>query len=784
MASFQVFNAVAGELGASLIDFSTDGFKAILSNTVPNLATQVLIASVTDVAAGNGYTAGGVALTGMTYSSAVAGVYIFSSADFSWTASGGDIANFRYIYIYDTTASGSPLISVVDTGSGGITIADGTTWTFTVGTAGLARIVVSTQSGAGAFVLLDDVPTSYAGQAGKAVRVNPAETGLEFQNPGYVTFNTQTGDYTFVLTDAGKMIRMNSGSAQNLTVPLNSSVAFNIGDVIWIEQIGAGVLTIVATGGVTINTPDDLVYDWQNQVGRLRKVGTDTWDLEVEVDSVGGSSTFTGLSDVPGSYSGAGLKTVRVNAGGTGLEFYSPPNIPTTVTYIGHFVVDDGSFASPFDFGNFTTSSSGLLVALITGLSGTSAITAASVHFGSQAANLQLNVNTSQLVQIIATHAMPAGTYDITMTPSATTHNSVYSVYVYLIQNYANETPSSIAHKETTGSGQTSIADNALTYTTDGAALYAAGYILNTMGGTTWSSASLDVSVDDFNGAEWSSAHKTSLVAGSHVETASNGSSSNGDGAMVCGAVWDAGAPAAPVTAFTGLSDVPGSYAGGTLKAVRVNAGETALEFYTPAGPSYNVPEIKPPSASFFPTAFNTATLTDYAGVGMGITCAANGSILQGWYKPITGGNDTFICRIEPTIYENDMLVAMIFRQTSSAGFYTYGLLYENGYFIASAEWTTATSFHAGVTYNPYFGGPVWLKAEYVAATYQLTFSWSLDGKNWIQNAVVDHTGWLSTIESVGVGVYSTSAGGAGGVPYGLITYWDDSVNHGTQLII
>lgn len=38
------------------------------------------------------------------------------------------------------------------------------------------------------------------------------------------------------------------------------------------------------------------------------------------------------------------------------------------------------------------------------------------------------------------------------------------------------------------------------------------------------------------------------------------------------------------VTAFTGLSDVPASYTGGALKGVRVNAGETALEFFTLGG--------------------------------------------------------------------------------------------------------------------------------------------------------------------------------------------------------
>lgn len=40
----------------------------------------------------------------------------------------------------------------------------------------------------------------------------------------------------------------------------------------------------------------------------------------------------------------------------------------------------------------------------------------------------------------------------------------------------------------------------------------------------------------------------------------------------------------AGVTVFTGLTDVPSSYSGQALKAVRVNAGATALEFYTPSG--------------------------------------------------------------------------------------------------------------------------------------------------------------------------------------------------------
>lgn len=45
-----------------------------------------------------------------------------------------------------------------------------------------------------------------------------------------------------------------------------------------------------------------------------------------------------------------------------------------------------------------------------------------------------------------------------------------------------------------------------------------------------------------------------------------------------------AAAAAAAAAAFTDLIDVPVTYVGQSLKAVRVNAGETGLEFYTPTG--------------------------------------------------------------------------------------------------------------------------------------------------------------------------------------------------------
>lgn len=98
---------------------------------------------------------------------------------------------------------------------------------------------------------------------------------------GIPTINTQTGTaYTCVLADANAYIRMNNASANTVTIPPNSSVAFPVGTSITVRQIGAGATTLVAGAGVTINNVGlTLQLRKQNSTVQLIKVGTDTWDL-------------------------------------------------------------------------------------------------------------------------------------------------------------------------------------------------------------------------------------------------------------------------------------------------------------------------------------------------------------------------------------------------------------------------------------------------------------------------------------------------------------------------
>jgi len=112
-------------------DLGADTLKAMLTDVLPSRAA-IAKGSITEIAAGNGYTAGGVTLT-RNGSAQTVGLYSLSVSDFSFTASGGSIGPFRYVVIYNNTATGYELIGYIDKGIEA-TIASGQTMTVTVPT--------------------------------------------------------------------------------------------------------------------------------------------------------------------------------------------------------------------------------------------------------------------------------------------------------------------------------------------------------------------------------------------------------------------------------------------------------------------------------------------------------------------------------------------------------------------------------------------------------------------------------------------------------------------------
>jgi hypothetical protein len=106
------------------------------------------------------------------------------------------------------------------------------------------------------------------------------DTGASGGGSANIAFNRQTSSYTLVIGDAGKMVEMNVGSANNLTVPPASSVGFDTGVTIYVSQYGAGQTSIVAGSGVTIRSTNSwLKINAQYGIVGLTKVGSNEWYL-------------------------------------------------------------------------------------------------------------------------------------------------------------------------------------------------------------------------------------------------------------------------------------------------------------------------------------------------------------------------------------------------------------------------------------------------------------------------------------------------------------------------
>jgi len=134
--------------------------------------------------------------------------------------------------------------------------------------------------------------------------------------------NAQTGTtYTLVLTDAGKNVTTSNASAVTVTIPTNASVAFPTGTVISITNLGAGVTTVAASGGVTLSGTTLTIAQYNRS--SIMKTATDTWVLtsgggipKAVVSSTTGSPTIIPVG-TQNAYKYTGTGTVVIGTAGT-----------------------------------------------------------------------------------------------------------------------------------------------------------------------------------------------------------------------------------------------------------------------------------------------------------------------------------------------------------------------------------------------------------------------------------------------------------------------------------
>lgn len=133
MAAYNKHQRFVEDLSEKIHNLGSDTLKVMLCNTAP-VATNDYKTQLTEITAGNGYSAGGTTSAQST-SAETTGTYKLVIADVVFTASGGTIGPFRYPDLYNDTptansqgANPDPLIAWWDYGSS-ITLNSGETFT-------------------------------------------------------------------------------------------------------------------------------------------------------------------------------------------------------------------------------------------------------------------------------------------------------------------------------------------------------------------------------------------------------------------------------------------------------------------------------------------------------------------------------------------------------------------------------------------------------------------------------------------------------------------------------
>jgi hypothetical protein len=126
MAAYNKFNQFVQDLAEKVHNLSTDQLDIYLSNATPDAAADLVKADLAEIANGNGYTAGGTDT--QNTGAEAGGTYTLTGTKIVFTATGGAIAQFRYVVLFNQTAASDPLIGWWDYGSA-LDLAVGETFT-------------------------------------------------------------------------------------------------------------------------------------------------------------------------------------------------------------------------------------------------------------------------------------------------------------------------------------------------------------------------------------------------------------------------------------------------------------------------------------------------------------------------------------------------------------------------------------------------------------------------------------------------------------------------------
>lgn len=129
MATYNKFNCFVEDVAEKKHNLGSDTLKvALCAAANAPVATNTVLANLTEIS----YTNLSARTITTSSSSQSSGTYSLVLTDLVLTASGGSVATFRYVVIYNDTATNDELIMWYDHGSN-VTLADGDTYTIDFG---------------------------------------------------------------------------------------------------------------------------------------------------------------------------------------------------------------------------------------------------------------------------------------------------------------------------------------------------------------------------------------------------------------------------------------------------------------------------------------------------------------------------------------------------------------------------------------------------------------------------------------------------------------------------
>ncbi len=108
-AAFTKYHQFVQDLGRKVHNLNTDVLKIAFTNRAPVVATDAVLADISQITAEGGYPAGGITPTNGGYvETAGVGALILGDKDITAT---GTFGPFKYAVLYNSTAAGGPLIA-------------------------------------------------------------------------------------------------------------------------------------------------------------------------------------------------------------------------------------------------------------------------------------------------------------------------------------------------------------------------------------------------------------------------------------------------------------------------------------------------------------------------------------------------------------------------------------------------------------------------------------------------------------------------------------------------